>query len=235
LNETLRRALLRAQLTEEDVAAHLEVDPKTVRRWLEGRVPYLRHRWALAVMLGLDETDLWPQTERASARPIEVRAIYPHCADVPMELWRSLFRSAKHDICILADDGLVVAEDSAALTTLGNQAGLGVRVRICLPDPNTLASEATSALYISPSRVNAVIALCKPLAEQTRVQIRLHSHGLSSSIYRADEECMVVLHAYGIPASRAPVVRLSRISGGYMFPTYIASFERLWAVARPPE
>jgi transcriptional regulator with XRE-family HTH domain len=61
LNESLCRALLRARLTEGDVAARLQVDPKTVRRWLEGRVPYLRHRWAIAAMLGVDETDLWPQ------------------------------------------------------------------------------------------------------------------------------------------------------------------------------
>src|SRR6266851_5184250 len=52
LNETLRCALLRARLSEDDVAARLEVDPKTVRRWLEGRVPYMRHRWALAGVLG---------------------------------------------------------------------------------------------------------------------------------------------------------------------------------------
>ena len=48
MNENLRRAMLRARLSEENVAAQLQVDPKTVRRWLEGRVPYLRHRWLLA-------------------------------------------------------------------------------------------------------------------------------------------------------------------------------------------
>ena len=61
MNETLCRALLRARLTEDDLAAELQVDPKTVRRWLEGRVPYPRHRWALAALLGADEADLWPQ------------------------------------------------------------------------------------------------------------------------------------------------------------------------------
>jgi len=50
----------------------LQVDPKTVRRWLEGRIPYLRYRWALSAMLGLDETDLWPQLRRNGSRPGEV-------------------------------------------------------------------------------------------------------------------------------------------------------------------
>ena len=73
MNENLRRALLRARLTDEDVAAQLEVDPKTVRRWLEGRIPYLRHRWALASLLCLDETDLWPEIRAKPCCPVPAR------------------------------------------------------------------------------------------------------------------------------------------------------------------
>jgi transcriptional regulator with XRE-family HTH domain len=235
LNESLRRALLQARLSEEDVAVRLQVDPKTVRRWLEGRTPYLRHRWALAAALGLDETDLWPQIRRSSANPDEVRGIYPHCADVPRELWRSLFSSAKHEICILAKDGLVLADDPVVPTTLGNQADSGVGVRICLPDPNAVSPEVISTSYASVSRVNAIIALCKPLAEHARVQIRLYNHTPSNSIYRADDECMVALNAYGISTSQAPAIRLIRTGESDMFSAYLASFERLWAVGRPAE
>jgi transcriptional regulator with XRE-family HTH domain len=39
VNELLRRFLLQTGLREDDVAARLGVDPKTVRRWLNGRVP----------------------------------------------------------------------------------------------------------------------------------------------------------------------------------------------------
>src|ERR1022692_2308994 len=111
LNETLRRALLRARLTEEDVAARLEVDPKTVRRWIEGRVPYLRHRWAIAGMLDLDEADLWPQVSATRSRPGEVQAIYPHRDDGPRDLWQTLFASAERRIDILAESALFLAED----------------------------------------------------------------------------------------------------------------------------
>ena len=104
MNESLRRALLRARLSEEDVAARLQVDPKTVRRWLEGRVPYPRHRWllaaalgldAIATMLGIDETDIWPQVGAALSRSEEMLAIYPHREGVPRDLWRRLFTSAR--------------------------------------------------------------------------------------------------------------------------------------------
>ena len=60
MNEPLRRALLRARLREDDIAARLGVDPKTVRRWLNGRVPYPHNRAAIAELVGADEADLWP-------------------------------------------------------------------------------------------------------------------------------------------------------------------------------
>jgi transcriptional regulator with XRE-family HTH domain len=112
LNEILRRALLRARLSEEDVAARLGVDPKTVRRWLEGRVPYIRHRWMLAGVLSLDEADLWPQLRATRSRPDEVRAIYPHRDAVPREVWLRLFSSAEREIGILDCSALFLAEDT---------------------------------------------------------------------------------------------------------------------------
>ncbi len=35
MNESLCRALFRMGLSADDVAARLDVDPKTVRRWME--------------------------------------------------------------------------------------------------------------------------------------------------------------------------------------------------------
>jgi transcriptional regulator with XRE-family HTH domain len=86
LNETLRQALLRARLSEDDIAARLQVGPKTVRRWLEGRVPYPRYRWVLTGLLDADETDLWPEVRPAIAarsRPAEIKAIYPNAMPCP--------------------------------------------------------------------------------------------------------------------------------------------------------
>lgn len=39
MNDLLRRALQEARLTEGDVVKRLDVDPKTVHRWLSGRIP----------------------------------------------------------------------------------------------------------------------------------------------------------------------------------------------------
>src|SRR5215472_16378944 len=107
LNETFCRALLRAGLTEEDVATRLGVDPKTVRRWLEDRaLPYRRHRWALAALLDTVETDLWPQLRSAQPRADEVVAVYPHLSTMPRDVWHHLFRWAEREISFLDDPRL---------------------------------------------------------------------------------------------------------------------------------
>jgi transcriptional regulator with XRE-family HTH domain len=101
VNEPLRRALLRARLREGDIAARLGVDPKTVRRWLNGRVPYPHNRAAIAELVGADEADLWPDAGgplAARNRPEELGTVYPHRWAVPREAWTRLFGSAERDM-----------------------------------------------------------------------------------------------------------------------------------------
>ena len=98
MNEPLRRALLRARLREVDVAARLGVDPKTVRRWLNGRVPYPHNRTTIAELVGADEADLWPDAGgllAARTRPDDLSTVYSHRWAVPRDVWVRLFGSAK--------------------------------------------------------------------------------------------------------------------------------------------
>jgi hypothetical protein len=64
-NERLRTAMTKARVDVETVSSKTGVDPKTVQRWLDGRVPYARHRWAVSELLGEEETYLWPETTNA--------------------------------------------------------------------------------------------------------------------------------------------------------------------------
>ena len=139
MNEPLRRALLRARLREDDIAARLGVDPKTVRRWLNGRVPYPHNRAAIAELVGADEADLWPDAGGPLAtrtRPEELRTVYPHRWAVPREVWTQLFGSAEREIAILAYSALFLAEDAGVLRILAGRGRAGVTVRIALGDPD---------------------------------------------------------------------------------------------------
>jgi transcriptional regulator with XRE-family HTH domain len=237
VNETLRRAMLRARLSEEDVAARLQVDPKTVRRWLEGRVPYLRHRWVLTGLLDADEADLWPEVRAAIAarsRPAEIKAVYPNRQAMPRQAWQSLFRSAKHEIGILARSGLLLAKEPGVLGLLADRARTGARVRICLrsPDALVLAEHDTreDAGDARAAGIREALALFGGLRENG-AEIRVHRAVLYNSIYRADNQLLVTQHAYGVSSDREPVLYLRSAAAGDMATTYVDAFERIWAGA----
>ena len=233
LNETFCRALLQAGLTEEDIAARLGVDPKTVRRWIEGRaLPYRRHRWALASLLGTAETDLWPQLRSAQPRPEEVVAIYPHLSSVPRDVWLHLFGSAEGDISILDAGGLPPALNRELVITLAERALAGVTIRICIAA--TGAAEVADEMGASAPSNDADTALERyaPLRDSDQLQLRLHRGAPYSFICRGDDQLLVGQRAYGVIPAQAPVLHLRQAEGGDMVATYLESFERIWAHAR---
>jgi hypothetical protein len=230
--------MLHARLSEQDVAARLQVDPKTVRRWLEGRLPYLRHRWVLAGLLEADEADLWPEVRAAivaRSRPAEIKAVYPNRRAVPRQAWLSLFRSAKHEIGILDRSGIFLAKEPGVLDVLTDRARAGAWVRACLRDPSvhvaaeTHAGEGSSAT--GPAEIREALALFGGL-RQIGAEIRLHRTVLYNSIYRADNQILVIQHVYGIPADQEPVLYLRSAAAGDMATTYTDAFERIWTAAR---
>ncbi len=210
MNEPLRRALLRARLREDDVAARLGVDPKTVRRWLNGRVPYPHNRAAIAELVGADQAELWPDAGgllAARTRPEELGTVYPHRWAVPRDAWVRLFGSAEREIAILAYSALFLAGDAGILPILSDRARAGVSVRIALGDPDgpNVAERGEEGIGDAmPVKIRNALTLYRPLGTAQNIEIRLHRAMLYSSIYRADNQLLVNQHAYGIPAAQAP-------------------------------
>ena len=240
VNELLRRVMLQAGLREDDLATRLGVDPKTVRRWLSGRVPYPHNRAAIADLLGAEERDLWPGasgTLAARVRPVELGTVYPHRSAIPREVWIRFFNSAEREIGILAYSALFLAEDGRILRVLADKGRAGVAVRIALGDPESRhaveCGEEEGIGDAMPAAIRNALALYKPLNEVENVEIRLHKTVLYSSIYRADDQLLVNQHAYGIPAAHAPVFCLRGTEGEEMAALYFDSFEHVWATAVP--
>lgn len=239
MNEVLRRFLLQAGLREDDVAARLGVDPKTVRRWLNGRVPYPHNRAAIADLLGAEESDLWPGasgTLTARIRPDELSAVYPHRLAVPRQVWTRFFSSARREIGILAYSALFLPQDREILRLLAEKGRAGVNIRIALRDPESSRAARRAGEVVEdviPAKVRKSLALYRLAAEPENVQIRLHRIVLYNSIYRADDQLIVNQHAHGIPAAYAPVFCLRDTGDGEMTALYHDSFERVWANAVP--
>jgi hypothetical protein len=232
--------MLRARLREDDVAAHLGVDPKTVRRWLSGRVPYPSSRAALADLVGADEADLWPEaggTLSGRSRPEELAAVYPHRWAIPRDVWTRFFESAEHEISVLAYSALFLAEDVGLLGIIEDKARDGVHVRIALGDPDSacvaLRGQEEGISDAMAAKVRNALIHYRPLLKSENVEVGLHQTVLYNSIYRADGQLLVNQHAYGIPAAHSPVFRFRQSAGSDMAAAYLDSIERVWAISEP--
>lgn len=160
---------------------------------------------------------------------------WPRRNDVPRQLWTGLLREAKRDVDVLAFAGLFLTEEHPDwIPTLATRAEAKVRVRLLLGDPDGQQLTARDNEHLVgggvAGRVSAVLAYYRDLPDA--VQVRLHDTPLYNSIYRFDDDLLVNMHAYGVLAAYTPVMHLRRIAGQY-FNTYVESFERVWATARP--
>src|SRR5690606_40769508 len=115
-NERLRAALLERGMTIAMLAEAIDVDPKTVERWItKHRTPDRRHRYAVASHLGVDETYLWPDAlsneQGTAASTRELVTLYPHRTPDPRAAWGRLFAPAPREIGLLVYSGLFLSED----------------------------------------------------------------------------------------------------------------------------
>ncbi|CAI7975476.1 Transcriptional regulator [Frankia sp. Hr75.2] len=237
VNERLRRAMLKAGHDAESLADAAQVSAKSVERWLSGRtVPYARTRFRVAQLLGDDESYLWPETaDRSALAGAEIIAAYPRRSNVPRNIWTDLLRQTERNVDLLAFAGLFLTEEHPDwIPILRDKAENGVRVRLLLGDPHgrQLASRDDEHQIGGgvTGRAQAVLSHYRPVTDVAH--IRLHDTPLYNSIYRFDDEMIVNTHVYGLLAAYTPCLHLRRVDGSF-FHTYIESFERVWASARP--
>lgn len=234
MNEVLRRALAQSRLTDTDVAAHLGVDPKTVRHWLSGRKPHPRHRWGVADLLNVSEHELWPEQREPAhqSHPVGLRAIYPHRWALPHELWRVFFEQAQEHIGILVYSGLFLADDPGILAILTNKARSGVRIRLLLGDPDSAnvwqRGTEEGIGEAMPAKIRNALVHYKPLLDYDTVELRLHNTVLYTSIYRADEQLLANQHIYGAHAAATPVLHIDTRQSNEFASSYLDSFEQVW-------
>jgi hypothetical protein len=242
-NDRLRDALLTAGITPVDVAERLEVDPKTVERWITtSRVPYPRHRHAVAAMVQESEAYLWPSAadpERvAEISRSEIVKVYPHRNVVPVDLWDRLLAASTTYVDVLVYVGMFMTEKPDLIATLRRKAGDGVRVRLLLGDRDSAAVTQRSldegiGEHTIAAKIDHALAFFRPLDGVPGIGLRTHGTVLYNSIYRFDDEMIVNPHVYGKIASHAPAMHLRRLSAGDLFTTYADSFTAVWEAATP--
>jgi hypothetical protein len=129
------------------------------------------------------------------------------------------------------------AEDAGIVDILAAEGRAGVTVRIALGDPDSpqviQRGKDEGIGDAMPAKIRNALTLYRPLLAVENIEIRLHHTVLYNSICRADGQLFVNQHAYGIPATHAPVFCFRESESGDMVAAYLASFERVWATAKP--
>ena len=245
VNDRLRDSLSSAGLSPHDAAARLNVDPKTVERWISmDRLPHRRHRWAAARRLGAEEAYLWPEVVSANggrkvdASRAELIEIYPDRASVPRELWLRLMDEAQERIDVLVFSGTFFAQTQPRVAQMiARRAAAGVQVRLCFGEPQSEAvairdREERLGGTLS-AKIRASLTYYRDVAAMDGCEVRLHSTTLYNSLFRYDDEILTNDHVFGEPASANPTFHFRRVDGGVLFEHYAGSFDRVWATALP--
>jgi hypothetical protein len=242
-NERLRDALLRHGLTPDQVAKAVQVDPKTVERWItKGRAPYPKYRHAIAALVKENENYLWPSAvpaERATAiSGSEVVKVYPHRNSIPVALWDRLIDGATEHVEVLIHSGLFLVERPTFVRDMATKAGNGATIRLLFGDPVskeviTRSEEEQLGKNTLGARIRNALAFYRPLREVDGVEMRFHRTTLYNSIFRFDDEVIVNTHVYGFQGAHAPALHLRRLSAGDLFDTYAESFETVWGLSKP--
>ncbi|MCW2882531.1 MAG: hypothetical protein JWQ95_6631 [Sphaerisporangium sp.] len=243
-NERLRAALLEHGTTIDALAEAIEVDAKTVERWItQGRTPYRKHRFAVAKLLKVDEAYLWPDAltpqQAAAVSESEIVTVYPHRWAVPRDAWGRLFSAAEREIGVLVYSGTFISQDTGIMRMFADKARTGVRVRILLGDPDSpeVAQRGQDEGIGGgmEAQIRMSLVLYRSLRQLEGVEVRLHRTILYNSIYRGDDQLLANTHVYGMHAANAPVMHLRKVLGGGMVSTYTDSFEAVWDGATPVE
>jgi hypothetical protein len=179
-NERLRTAISSKGLTPTSLAEQLAVDVKTVERWIAGRAPHRKSRFAVAALLSEDVAYLWPDVasaeERQDVATAEIVGVYPHRSMLPTAMWAEMFDRAEKTIGILVHAGGFLAESHQVQRALRNRADSGVTIRLLFGDPasdeiirrGTEEGLGDGVAY----KIRNAVALFRPLLQTPGVEAR---------------------------------------------------------------
>ncbi|MGW5017051.1 XRE family transcriptional regulator [Streptomyces cacaoi] len=243
MNERLHSVLAQRDVSPEALAEACSVDPKTVGRWLSGRVPHPRHRARVASYLRVEETFLWTIQSTHLGRSgaavgAELVGTYQNRASVPRDTWLTLLQEARRQIDVLVFSGTFFAQSNPHVARmLAERATAGVRVRLCFGDPDgravALRGREEGIGDALGAKIRASLTYYRPLLPEEGGEVRLHDTTLYNSLFRYDDNLMVNPHIWGQPASANPMFHLKRLDATGWFDSYAQSFDAVWAGARP--
>ena len=237
-NQRLRGALLNAGLTTAALADAVQVDPKSVSRWLaEDRIPHPTARQKVAAALQQQETFLWPallaDSDGCPAGLVDIERVWPTRSSISSETWHALFSRATEELDILVYAGAFLIETLDLSDVLAWKAASGTRIRVLVADPHSTAvglRAAELSLEWLPQRCQSTLDY---LRRVDGISLRPHGASHYASLFRFDDLLLANALAYGIWACHSPVLQVHRGSSAKLFDFYTTSFEGTWRSCEP--
>ncbi len=238
-NDLLIDAIRTAGLTNDQVADRCGVDPKTVSRWIAGRVPHPRYRSILTRELNVTEDELWPDTTRRRGRTDleEITGAWARRNDPSVPDWRALLNTATTQVDLLGYSLHSILHTRGALPAIQRAAANSAAVRICVVDPDAdfvlsagLAQRTAGRL---PARVRNTIEGLGELEPHARLVLRQHTVPTVHTILRFDDTMLLTVHLHGVPGFDAPALALQRRRDYGIFDQLTGHFETVWDSAKP--
>jgi transcriptional regulator with XRE-family HTH domain len=217
-NEHLRTAITRAGLTLEEFADIVQVDVKTVQRWLAGRTtPYPRHRTRVAGALDTTERALWPNAVAPPTESPERGQPMPVVTDVVAGYGYATDRGAPNPVDVLR---------SAA-----------ERIELVLPNVTPDIVDLLLAKAAEGCRARAIIenpdGQLESLLGIDGIEIHASRGGKNYGLHRADEQMLLALHCIGVIREPPPVILIQRRTSAGLFDRLADEFDERWGQTTP--
>lgn len=243
-NEALRGALLSAGLSYGDVAARIGIDEKTVQRWVtQGRMPYPRHRQAVAELLGEEPHVLWPEAVRRTVKvghDRELIGVYPRRSDLPRDFYRNLIAKARTRLWFGGYTSYFVWVDGPQVgDMISRKANAGAQVRFLLGDPESEVTRARDEFEASPLTLGTRIrvttdAIDKINAASLRpIDVRFTDRHVAWSVWVFDDDAIQTVHIGAGLGHDSLTTHWRRHGPGGGFDRLVDHFTCLWGLARP--
>ncbi|WP_249019475.1 helix-turn-helix domain-containing protein [Conexibacter sp. S30A1] len=218
-NENLQNALHQAGLTIEAFARVINVDPKSVGRWVSGNtIPYPRHRQAIARALDLDEHELWPDQTPVSGDDDDTTA-GDGCDVVGSWSYANQHNAPNPADLITASDGPIDLLDSHA----------GIQPTDQIIDRIQAAAAAGRKIRILTETPTRQLAA---LIAQPNVEIRVDDLWTEFWFLRAGHQMLFAINFQDdIDVMPAPILKLDGTITGGLFERAQGKFEELWQQA----
>ncbi len=212
-NDHLRAALQHAGLTADQLADTIQVDERTVRRWLSGQTPHARQRAKVARALELGQAELWPELAieppprpSKTSEPVDA---YTNIRQPGAPDLSELTRDARRHIDLLGRTLRLVLATPGMTGLLAARANDGCSLRLLPQDPSQLPA---------------------PLLNQPGIEIRVLEAELPHLLYRYDDQLLLLLYAGREDTDyQPPLFHVSQRTAPLLFNWLVEHYERLWS------